>query len=772
MNMFSKPLRLLLCILISIASFHLNGQEIKYLTHTIQKGDNVKKLSKKYNVSSELLIRLNPELKNEPSLNSIIIIPFNNEDYVLDVPKQELPPKAPEEPMIIAYDSILHEVQPKETLYSLSIKYKMRISRVYELNPHVIGGLKVGQTVLFIKPIYDQIEEGENEEKFTKHIVRRKETLWRISKMYNTDVDIIKQHNSSIEHRGLKVNDTLLIPNIRSNIITRKTVVTQVLKPNTTPLAYTPLSSNDSVNIRGFRDLRHYPHWYRVEAGESLPSIAAKLNIPLVDLLNYNPRITHTGLDIGTILYYKTYDLKQKVDSLNNEKFGIDDSLAELDWQITPMILPHQVPLNKKVKPLKVAIMLPFFTEVNDTLLNPSKRHPKEDIKPTIHRLTKPALHFLYGALHAIEKFNQAGHKFEVRVFDTKDNINVIEQFIYQESLYSYDLIIGPLTTKSTHFLSNRMKSFNIPIVSPFTTKLAENPVQNLIQASVSDRAYQTYLKKYLNHVVYDENIVLYASSKELENARKFSHELQSEMQPNYSKQYDIKVYNYTENKESIKDNILSYLAFSRRNINVVFDRSNSILNHQIINNLSYKSDSTSNIFVTNFRDVEGFENKIDEIDYLPRNASRIFTSKNIQYNLPETRDFLQHMISSYNLIPDQFSIMGYDLTYDLFNILLHQGNFFENLTSNRRFGIANVFDYTQDQNGFIQNNGMFMLKYNGMMSQQIDLKFTEHHSISVDSLSASSIPDQPETELNPNSETEPPIEEQEENVFNIFDVF
>lgn len=778
-----RHLTILLWLIVLCAPFSVSAQQVKYLTHTIQEGDNVNTLSKKYNVSTELLIRLNPELKKEPALNAIIIVPYNDEDYVLDVPSQEEPEADPEEPMIIAYDSIFHKVQPRETLYSLSIKYKMRISRVYELNPHVVSGLKIGQTVLFIKPIYDEVAPFTRPSKYNRHVVRKKETLWRISKMYNTHIDTIKKYNPSIVHQGLKINDTLKIPNLQYNIITKETIVRQTKRPtlpNTTDaeiptptrtLTYKPLSANDSVNIRGFRDLRHYPHWYRVLPGESLPSISAKLQIPLVDLLNFNPRLAHTGLDAGTILYYKTFDLLKKVDTLNNEKFQLDSQIPDLEWKLTPMISPDRVPLNKKARPLKVAIMLPFFAQVNDTLLNPSRLGTKDDVKPTIHRLSKPSLHFLYGALYAIDQFKQAGHKFDIRVFDTKNNVNVIEQFIYQESLYSYDLIIGPLTTKSTLFLSNRMKSFNIPIISPFTTKLSKSPIKNLIQSSVSDQAYEKYLIDYLKKVVYNENIVLYTSVKMQEEAKRFRRRLQASLDPTYSKQYDVKVFVNNSEIYSVKDQILDYLSFDRRNLNIIFDKSNSILNHLIINNLSYKSDSTSNLFISNFKDVESFENKVDEIDYLPRNASRIFTSKYTQYHLPETKEFLQHISSSYNLIPDQFSIMGYDLTYDMFNTLLQEGNFFDNLVRNRRFGIGNMFDYRRDEDGFIQNKGMFLLKYNGMFSLKADLKPQQTFTPPTpEQTFRQQIQQNQDTETVP--QDKPKEEEEEDNVFNIFDVF
>jgi len=87
---------------------------------------------------------------------------------------------------------IVHEVEPKETLYSISRRYDVVISDIIAHNPEIERNLMVGY--LLMVPV-----NSENPPEITAdkgvHTVRSKETLFSISQLYEVDVLDLKKWN-------------------------------------------------------------------------------------------------------------------------------------------------------------------------------------------------------------------------------------------------------------------------------------------------------------------------------------------------------------------------------------------------------------------------------------------------------------------------------------------------------------------------------------------------------------------------------------------------
>lgn len=108
---------------------------------------------------------------------------------------------------------ILHKVEAKETLFSIARKYKVAVGAIKDANPEAATGLNVGQVirVLFVSknPTENPIQ-GSGVGKM--HTVEAKETLFSISRKYKVSVDALTAANPSIA-AGLKVGQELSIPN-------------------------------------------------------------------------------------------------------------------------------------------------------------------------------------------------------------------------------------------------------------------------------------------------------------------------------------------------------------------------------------------------------------------------------------------------------------------------------------------------------------------------------------------------------------------------------
>lgn len=91
---------------------------------------------------------------------------------------------------------ILHEVDPKETLFGISRRYNSPVSDIVNANPVLKQGLKIGQTIKVPFVSMAEIPAGS-----VLHNVVPGETLFSISKKYGVTVESVMKDN------GLKGND-------------------------------------------------------------------------------------------------------------------------------------------------------------------------------------------------------------------------------------------------------------------------------------------------------------------------------------------------------------------------------------------------------------------------------------------------------------------------------------------------------------------------------------------------------------------------------------
>ena len=190
----------------------------KVLTHTVKSGESVYFLAKKYNVSESELFDLNPKLKGKVlALKTEVKIP--NKKYKLEEKK----PKFDIKKSVITEKkdiSNTHLVAAKETIYSISKKYGITMESLCELNPELkTGNLKMGSVLKLPKKEHENTleeevvtviqKENRQDIKDTKttempdnvtmvHKVLPKETLYKISKIYNVSVKELQKLNPEI----------------------------------------------------------------------------------------------------------------------------------------------------------------------------------------------------------------------------------------------------------------------------------------------------------------------------------------------------------------------------------------------------------------------------------------------------------------------------------------------------------------------------------------------------------------------------------------------
>lgn len=112
----------------------ING--VKYYIHSVEKGNTLYSIAKKYGVSVEEITKSNPETASGLKIGQTIKIPVNKASIKED---REIRP-------VMQGDYLIHEVMAKETMYSISKKYNIKVKDIIDINPETATkDLSIGQ---------------------------------------------------------------------------------------------------------------------------------------------------------------------------------------------------------------------------------------------------------------------------------------------------------------------------------------------------------------------------------------------------------------------------------------------------------------------------------------------------------------------------------------------------------------------------------------------------------------------------------------------------
>ncbi len=174
---------------------------------------------------------------------------------------------------------IVHRVDPKETLYSISRRYGSSIDEIYAHNEFLENGLKMYDELLIPLPKKGRKSEPKTAQPARKfHIVSQGETLYSLSRQYNVSVDSIKLINQ-LSTTGIGIGDTLFFS-----------------KPAPPAPLETPLVQKDtaSINLSTPDSLKRH----QVEPGETLFAISKKYGVTVSQLAEWN-NLESFNLEIG-----------------------------------------------------------------------------------------------------------------------------------------------------------------------------------------------------------------------------------------------------------------------------------------------------------------------------------------------------------------------------------------------------------------------------------------------------------------------------------------
>lgn len=158
----------------------------KIIKHDVSKGETINEIARKYKVTPYDIYQLNPDAQSGLKPNSVLLIP-NNSGKQVSSPAVKTGAK-----------SGMHEVVAKETLYSIEKKYGVSDEALKKANPFLEkDGLQIGQRLVI--PSNGVVKSAaSNQEKVVYHEVQPKETKYSIAKQYGITVEELEKKNPEV----------------------------------------------------------------------------------------------------------------------------------------------------------------------------------------------------------------------------------------------------------------------------------------------------------------------------------------------------------------------------------------------------------------------------------------------------------------------------------------------------------------------------------------------------------------------------------------------
>ena len=160
-NNYMRKFRLLM-ILFFVVIASSCGQQKKYISYTVKKGETIKGIAKRLGIKTKDLLSLNPDVGRKPTPETLIIIPNKDYQIIKEIPVSSeinnsvdtIDEETFEEDVM--NDFVLHKVSKGDTFYNLTRAYNVSKDQLNELNPSIDSiGLQLDM-LLKIKPIEDE----------------------------------------------------------------------------------------------------------------------------------------------------------------------------------------------------------------------------------------------------------------------------------------------------------------------------------------------------------------------------------------------------------------------------------------------------------------------------------------------------------------------------------------------------------------------------------------------------------------------------------------
>lgn len=350
-------------------------------------------------------------------------------------------------------EPVSHLVKKGETVYSISRLYNIPVEKIYSLNPQSREGIKAGE-ILMIKE-QSQLPSGEENPDF--YVIKKGDTLYQLARSFNTTVAAILSNNPGISDKNFMAGATIKLPRNGEGI-----------KAETKKV--------EESKVVGFSS-------YKVEKKDTWDSISDKTGVTVEDLKDANstnPKLKTNHIigipDVVTDSVYKTIVTEDPRELTLN---GVNEIYEDVHG-----IIPEDV----KRKEIKVGIVMS----------EPSSRKD---------------LDFTRGFLTGLDKLKRENYSITLKVFD-----GTVKPEILIDSLASFDgnMIFTTYEKNTPQFFSDYALVSQTPVVNTFDLKdegYLTNPY--IINILTPSNYFNDEIANYINSRYTNSSLIIVGSDSD-----------------------------------------------------------------------------------------------------------------------------------------------------------------------------------------------------------------------------------------------------------------
>lgn len=536
-----------------------------------------------------------------------------------------------------------HTVISGETVYSISRMYNTSVEEIHRLNPGAKEGIGVGEVLTI--PQRRVISEVK-EENYRYHTILPKETLYSVSRTYSLKPEDIIAANPGLTVETFQIGKTIRVPFFESY---------QVIKPFES-------QTTDIV--------------HKVSRGETLYSISRQYSVDVSKLQEVNP-ILAGGLKTNMELIIPV------------KKSSLEVTNKQLENNVNRLLTQRTSPMRVDV--MRVGLLLPFLDESGGAHL----------------RLQE----YYEGFLLAVNELKSRGADLELFVFEIGKGSDTkkLESLLQTMEMQSLNLVIGGVNDAQIRVISDFSKERNIKYVVPFSQSNGEilnngNIFQvNPLQKSQIDKASNAFIQTFRN-----ANVVFVNGGQN--DKMEFITQLQNSLR-NSSIRYET-----ISATSTLDSTILTLLKTTGENIIIPTSGDINTL-RRVIEELKKVQESNSEyqLRLFGYPEWQTYNNLIDDYHHF---GTYIYTPFFVDNSASDTKIFKDSFEKWYdrNLLDTNpgYGMWGYDTGLFFLTALQQYGaNFEQNINRVRVNSLQFPFHFERLNNwGGFFNTGLYFVHY------------------------------------------------------------
>lgn len=598
-----------------------------------------------------------------------------------------------------------HKVAKGETITQIAQKYKVTPYDIYKLNPDSQSGIQPDAILLIPKSI-EKVTSNEVPFKEKTYTVKAKETLYSIAKENNVEISDLEEANPFLKTDGLQPGQVLKImkyeepPKVQmgTKILSTHEVVAGdtkysiskkygisveelekqnpeikdnlpvgfKLKINSSEKAVVPAEVvKPKTEVYKGNTLE-----YTVKSGETMYSLTKLLGLSEASLIGLNPSLKE-GVKEGMIL---------KVPATLSFSKETKNSLKDLTKSIS----------SQKRKEL--VLFLPFNASKiqNDTVTSISERLKKD-------KFLNMTLDFYAGALMAIDSAKVLGMNLDIKIYDSQETKNSTSALsvISNNDFSSTDAVIGPFYQVNVEKVADALENKNIPVISPLSRDEGKS-YKNLFQSMPHADAVKGAMFNYMQSK--NGNIIAVIDPKKT-SIKEYIQDFQK----------DVKVVGLSDKGGFVADSIKKHFVKDRINYVVMASEKTGTIFTTTSAMSSVMKDYQVQLVILEPNETLDFEEiALSRLTKL----KMAYPSATKDNDSDEAQKFERAFKKKNKILPNQYAVRGFDLTFDTMLRLAQDKPFEESINDDATEQVESKFDYAKKISGGYTNNGIYILYY------------------------------------------------------------